>query len=125
MYQNRATLIGFLGKDAEIKTTRNNSSFTVLSLATKRSWKDRESGERQSQATWHRCILWGKLGEYAATLTKGAHVQVEGEIRTREYTQKSDAKKSADVKKSITEVRVTTIAKLDRPKKAETEEAAA
>jgi hypothetical protein len=38
MYQNRATLIGFLGKDAEVKTTRNNASFTVLSLATKRSW---------------------------------------------------------------------------------------
>jgi single-strand DNA-binding protein len=125
MYQNRATLIGFLGKDAEVKTTRNNASFTVLSLATKRSWKDRESGERQSQTTWHRCIVWGKLGEFAATLTKGAHVQVEGEIRTREYMQKSDAKNSADVKKSITEVRVTSIAKLDRPKKAETEEVAA
>ena len=125
MYQNRATLIGFLGKDAEVKTTRNNASFTVLSLATKRSWKDRESGQRQSQTTWHRCIVWGKLGEYAATLTKGAHVQVEGEIRTREYTQKSGGKKSADVKKSITEVRVTSVAKLDRPKKADTEEVAA
>ena len=45
MYQNRATLIGFLGKDAEVKITRNNASFTVLSLATKRTWKDRESGE--------------------------------------------------------------------------------
>src|SRR6266513_2562111 len=120
MYANRVSLTGFLGKDAETKTTSNNASFTVLSLATKRSWKDRESGERQFQTTWHRCIAWGKLGEYAATLTKGAHVQVEGEIRTREYTQKSEAKKSAEVKKSITEVRVTSLAKLDRPKKAET-----
>ena len=72
MYQNRATLIGFLGKDAEVKTTKSNASFTMLSLATKRSWKNRESGEYQSQTTWHRCIVWGKLGEYAATLTKGA-----------------------------------------------------
>ena len=78
---NRATLIGFLGKDAEVKTTRNNASFTVLSLATTRNWKDRETGDRQSQTTWHRCIVWGKLGEFAATLTKGAHVQIEGEIR--------------------------------------------
>jgi single-strand DNA-binding protein len=81
MYQNRATLIGFLGKDAEVKTTRNNASFTVLSLATRRSWKDRESGELMSETTWHRCIVWGKLGGFAATLTKGAHVQIEGEIR--------------------------------------------
>jgi single-strand DNA-binding protein len=116
MYQNRATLIGFLGKDAEVKTTRNHASFTVLSLATKRSWKDRESGERMSETTWHRCIVWGKLGEFAATLTKGAHVQIEGEIRTRDYTQKISGKTPVDVKKSITEVRATSIAKLDRKK---------
>ena len=121
MYQNRATLIGFLGKDAEVKTTRNNASFTVLSLATKRSWKDRESGERKSETTWHRCIVWGKLGEFAATLAKGAHVQIEGEIRTREYTQKPAGRMT----KSITEVRVISIVKLDRPKKADSEEVVA
>jgi single-strand DNA-binding protein len=122
MYQNRATLIGFLGKDAEAKSTRNHASFTVLSLATKRSWKDRETGERQSQTTWHRCIVWGKLGEFAATLTKGAHVQVEGEIRSREYTPKASG---GEGKKSITEVRVTSITKLDRSKKSDAEGAAA
>ena len=104
MYQNRVTLIGFLGRDAEVKTTRNNAPFTMLSLATKRSWKDRESGERQSQTTWHRCIVLGKLGEFAATLTKGAHVQIEGEIRTREYTQKiATGKKTSEVNKSVTQ----------------------
>ena len=117
MFQNRATLIGFLGKDAEVKTTRNNASFTVLSLATKRTWKDRGSGQYMSETTWHRCIVWGKLGEFAATLTKGAHVQIEGEIRTREYSEKSGGKKSAAVKKSITEIRVFAINKLDRPAK--------
>lgn len=125
MYQNRASLIGFLGKDAEVKATQKNASFTVLSLATKSSWTDRESGDRMSETTWHRCIVWGKLGEFAATLTKGAHVQVEGEIRTREYTQKTAGKKPADGKKSITEIRVFTINKLDRAAKGETEGAAA
>ena len=118
MYQNRATLIGFLGKDAEVKTTRNNASFTVLSLATQRSWKDRESGERKSVTTWHRCIVWGKLRDFASTLTKGAHVQIEGEIRTREYTPTTSGKKTDAVKKSITEIRVYRIAKLDRPTQA-------
>ena len=124
MYQNRATLIGFLGKDAEVKTTRNNASFTVLSLATKRTWKDRESGDYKSETTWHRCIVWGKLGEFAAMLTKGAHVQVEGDIRIREYAPKATAKKTDQVKKSITEIRVVTTNKLDRPGK-EAEGAAA
>jgi single-strand DNA-binding protein len=117
MYQNRATLIGFLGKDAEVKTTsQKRTPFTVLSLATKTSWKNRQSGEYNSQTTWHRCIVWGKLGEYAATLTKGTHVQIEGEIRTREYSSKGSGKKAAEVKKSITELRVISINKLDRTK---------
>ena len=126
MYANRVSLTGFLGKDAEVKTTRNDASFTVLSLATKRSWKDRATGERQSETTWHRIIAWGRLGEYAANLTKGTHLQIEGEIRTREYVEKNGGKKSAEAKKSITEIRATAIAKLDRPKKdAESEGAAA
>ena len=114
MYQNRATLIGFLGKDAEVRTTRNNASFTVLSLATKRSWKDRQTRERQSQTTWHRCVVWGKLGEFAATLEKGAHIQLEGEIRTREFVPANTSDPTA--KKTITEVRVSSIVALDRKK---------
>ena len=121
MYANRATLIGFLGQDAEVRTTQNETSFTVLSVATKRSWKDRASGEYASETTWHRCVVWGKLSQFAATLTKGAHVQIEGEIRTRQYTQKLGGKKSAEVKKSITEVRVLSIARLDRAKKSDAE----
>jgi single-strand DNA-binding protein len=117
MYQNRVTLIGFLGKDAEVRTTQGERTFVVLSLATKRSWKDRETGERQSRTTWHRCIVWGHLAEFAATLTKGAHLQIEGEIRTREYTQEIGGEEPVEVKKSITEVRVGSINKLDRPGK--------
>ena len=123
MYANRVSLIGFLGKDAEVKTTRKNSSFTVLTLATKRSWKDCASGERQSETSWHRVIALGRQGEYAARLTKGTHLQIEGEIRTREYVQKAEGEKSAEVKKSITEIHATAIAKLDRPMKNTTSDA--
>jgi single-strand DNA-binding protein len=108
---NRVSLIGFLGKDAETKSTRNNARFTVLSLATKRSWKDRQTGEWQSKSTWHRIICWGRLADYAAGFSKGAHLQMEGEITTRDYTPQSGGKKT------ITEVRAIQIAKLTRPKK--------
>lgn len=37
MYFNNIALIGFLGSDAEARTTKNGASYTVLSLATKRS----------------------------------------------------------------------------------------
>jgi len=71
MYQNRVALIGFLDKDAEVRTAPNTQArYTVLSLATKRSYRDRESGERLCQTTWHRCIVRGKLSEFYETLTK-------------------------------------------------------
>ncbi len=38
MYQNKVTLIGFLGSNPEVRTA-NNRSFTTLSLATKSSYK--------------------------------------------------------------------------------------
>ena len=110
---NNVTLIGYLGSDAESRTTRNNTAMTVLSLATKRTWRNRETGERDSQTTWHRCVTFGRTAEYAATLSKGAHLQILGEIQTREYTGKDG------VKKSVTEIRVQRIARLDRAPKTE------
>ena len=86
MYQNKVNLIGFLGNDAEVRTA-NNRSFTTLSLATKSSYKDKKSNQYVSQTEWHRCVVFGNLSEFAGTLTKGAHVQVEGELRSREKQQ--------------------------------------
>ncbi len=117
MFGNFVNLTGFLGKDAEVRTFKNQTSYTVLSLATKRSWKNRESGEWESHTDWHRCVVFGGLANFAATLRKGAHVTIEGELRTREYVQKATNKKSADVKRTITEVHVQRIAKLDRQAK--------
>ena len=117
MYLNRATLIGYLGGDAEIRTGKNDQKFTTFSIATKTSYKDKESGEYISHTEWHRCIVFGKLSEFAGTLKKGAHIQVEGELRSREY----DSKKT-DSKQRIWEIKVDSILKLDRAEKAAPEE---
>ena len=118
MYQNRITLIGFLGKDATAVSTKN-ANFTALSLATKSSYKDKATGKYIDHTEWHRCIAWGKLADYAKTLKKGAHLAVEGELRSRERTDKKTGQKER-----IWEVRVSSILKLDRAEKAAPEEAA-
>ena len=118
---NNVTLIGYLGSDAETRTTRNDSVLTVLSLATKRSWKNRETGAWESQPTWRRCVCFGAVASRAARLTKGSHVQIVGEIHNRDYVGKDG------VKKSVTEIRVQRLVRLDRAAKASypTEEVAA
>lgn len=96
MYLNNVTLTGFIGGDADTQT-----------LATKNSWKDRETGEWASRTEWHRAVVFGRLTAFAATLKKGDHVQIQGQLRTREYMKDEG-------KKSVTEIRVTSILKLDR-----------
>ena len=106
-----------LGNDAEVRTN-DNRSFTTLSLATKSSYK--KDGKYISHTEWHRCVVFGKLSEFAGTLKKGAHLQVEGELRSREYETKKVGKKPAQ-KKTIWEIRVNSILKLDRAEKASPE----
>src|ERR1700722_9525974 len=111
MYQNKVNLIGFLGSDAEVRNP-NNRSFTTFSVATQSSYKHKKSGERVTHTEWHSCVVFGKLSEFASTLKKGAHIQVEGELRSREY----DSKKT-DSKQRVWEIRVDSILKLDRAEK--------
>ena len=114
MYQNKVTLIGFLGSNPEVRTN-SDRSFTTLSLATKSSYK--KNGKYISHTEWHRCVVFGKLSEFARTLTKGAHIQVEGELRSREYESKK-----TDTKRRVWEIRVASILKLDRAEKAAPED---
>lgn len=107
MYQNRLSLIGFSGKEPERKTTKDGTPYTVFSLATKTSWKN-ENDEWESRTEWHRIVVWSKrLAEFALELPKGAHLQVEGELSSREYDKEG-------VKQRIWECRAYRIAKLDR-----------
>jgi single-strand DNA-binding protein len=111
MYQNKVTLIGFLGSNPEARTNSADFSVTTLSLATKSSFK--KDGNYISHTEWHRCVVFGKLSQFALTLTKGAHIQVEGELRSREFdSQKTDSKRR------VWEIRVASILKLDRAEKA-------
>ena len=117
MYKNSVNLIGFLGNDATIHTG-NNSSFTTLSLATKSSYKDKKSGVYVSQTEWHNCVVFGKLATFVGSLKKGAHVEINGELRSREYVSKK-----TDAKTRVWGIKVKSILKLDRAEQAAAEEA--
>jgi single-strand DNA-binding protein len=115
MYSNKVTLIGFLGNDAEVRSN-NDSSLATLSLATKSSYK--KDGKYIEHTEWHRCVVFGKLGEFAATLKKGAHILVEGELRSRKYESTK-----TNSEQTIWEIRVDSILKLDRAAKGNSEDA--
>ena len=101
MYLNQVSLIGFVGKDAELKTTTNNRDFVVLSVATGRSWKDKETQEYKRETDWHRVVAWGNLTKFAQKLKKGEHIFVQGELRPRQYDKQVGKGKDKDTEKMI------------------------
>ena len=111
MYLNKVILMGFLGGDAVVRSGKSDKQFTTLSLATKESRKNKETGKYNERTEWHNLIVFGKLAEFAGKLKKGAHIQIEGKIQHSEYKGvKTDT------------IQVTSILKLDRAERVAAED---
>lgn len=85
---NKVTLIGNVGRDAEVRRLENGTAVGSFSLATSESYKDK-NGEWQTQTEWHNIIVWRELAERAEKhIKKGMLVYIEGKITTRKYNDK-------------------------------------
>ena len=73
---NKVTLVGNLGRDAEVKYTPSGKSIINFSVATTRSWKDQQSGEWKKETNWSNVVGWS-MERLAPMLTKGSAVSVE------------------------------------------------
>lgn len=95
MSLNKATLIGRLGRDPEVRYMPNGEAVCNFSLATDESWKDK-NGQRQTKTEWHNVIIYHRLAEIAGQyLRKGSQVYLEGKIQSRKYTGKDGVERTA------------------------------
>ena len=82
-------LIGFLGKDPEIKYMPSGQAVANVSIATTESWKDKTTGETQEKTEWHRVVFFKRLAEVVGEyLKKGSKIYVEGRLQTRKWQDK-------------------------------------
>ena len=65
-------------------------SVVSFSLATSESWRDKASGERKERTEWHNVVIFNEnLGKIAEQYCKkGAKVYLEGQLQTREFTDR-------------------------------------
>ena len=85
---NKIMIVGYLGRDPEIRYTPQGTAVCNFTIATTEKRKDR-SGEAQDVTTWFRVSAWGRQAEIANQyLSKGKQVYVEGRLRQEEYTDK-------------------------------------
>ncbi len=86
---NKVILIGNLGKDPEVRYTPNGNAVCNINLATSRTWKAKDSGDKMEETEWHRVVLYDRQAEIAGEyLKKGRPVYIEGRIKTRKWQDK-------------------------------------
>ena len=89
---NKVILIGYLGKDPEVKYSQGGAPVATFSMATSESWN--KDGQRQERTEWHNIVAWNKLADICKQyLSKGRQVYIEGRIQSREYTDRDGNKR--------------------------------
>lgn len=89
---NRATLLGNVGRDPEIKVTGSGTSVANFSIATSDRYKDK-SGEWQDRTEWHNVVAYGRSADIIRDyVRKGSKLYVEGRIQTRSWDGKDGSK---------------------------------
>ena len=97
---NKVILVGNLGRDPEVRTLPSGDRVVSFSLATTESWRDKNTGERKDRTEWHNISIFndnlGKIAEQYCR--KGSKIYLEGQLATREYTDKDgNQRKATDV----------------------------
>lgn len=85
---NKITLIGNVGRDPEVRIVGDNRKVASFSVATNKKYTDSQ-GNTVDKTEWFRISFWNKLADITENYVKqGSLVYVEGELSTREYTDK-------------------------------------
>ncbi len=86
MSLNTLILTGNLGNDPRFLATTSGRKKASFSVATSRSFKAAD-GSKTTETEWTPVVAWGRLADRAEKLlAKGAYILVQGEKRTRTYT---------------------------------------
>ena len=96
---NKITVVGYLGKDPELRYTPQGTAVCNISVATTEKRKNR-AGQNEEHTIWFRVSIWGRQAETAHEyLARGRQVYIEGRLRLEEYTDRDGNKRiSPEVK---------------------------
>ena len=81
---NRVILIGHLGSDPKVQTTKTGKKVARFSLAT--NYDTTVEGEKKQYVDFHKIVAWGSLAEIAEKwLKKGMGVYIEGRLHNNKF----------------------------------------
>lgn len=91
--RNKVQLIGNVGSDPQLETTKNGNKYVKLSIATNNTYTNKE-GEKVKDTQWDPVLFWVKKAEIAKKyVVKGQEIYVEGSLNYRNYDDDNGNKK--------------------------------
>ena len=88
---NKVILMGRLTADPELRQTPSGISSCRFSIAIDRSYKSRDTGERQTD--FINVVTWRQTAEFVSRyFSKGRMIIVEGSLRNNNYTDSNGVK---------------------------------
>ncbi len=90
---NRATLIGNVTRDPELRALPSGQNVATFGVATNMAWTDQQ-GQKQQRTEFHNIVAWAKLADICKQyLVKGKKIYLEGRLQTREWEAQDGTKK--------------------------------
>src|SRR5215469_3811006 len=88
---NKIAIVGYLGRDPELRYTPDGTPVCNFSVATTERRKHKP-GESQELTTWFQVALFGRHAENAKEyLSKGSHVWLEGSLTLIQWIDRDGA----------------------------------
>jgi single-strand DNA-binding protein len=96
---NKVHLLGFTGRDPEVRYLPSGKAVATISLATSSKRKDKNTGEVTEETQWHRLNFFDRLAEICGEyVKKGSQIYIEGRLKYGKYTDKDGIERNtADV----------------------------
>jgi len=93
---NRITIVGYLGRDPEMRYLPSGDPVTSFTVATTEPGRTQDGQQQPDRTTWFRISAFGKLAETCSQfLHKGSYVYIEGPLSQREYTDRDGAQRTS------------------------------
>lgn len=91
---NRVTLLGYVGKDPEVRVIPSGAKVANFSMATTESYTDKNTNQKVDKTEWHNLVAWRGLAEVIEQyVKKGSRLFIEGKLQTRSWDDQNGQKR--------------------------------
>ena len=94
MNLNLVQVCGRMTADPEMKTLPTGTMLAKFSVASNRTWKDKNTGQKNEEVEFHNVVAFGRTAEVIAQyFNKGDEIYIQGRLKTSSWEDQQGSKR--------------------------------